>query len=158
MRRFAALAAATILAGAACASASNRPAYYSPIIGLRDVRVTGAGLRGGSIEIALAVYNPNQFTLHEPRFRYRILVGSDEVASGIYDAPITVPPNDSIQVPVPASISLLRLGSAGRAVLNTGSLNYRVVGDLIVQTQHGRYSSRYDRAGWFNAMEAVISR
>ena len=156
--RFAAAAATVILAAAACASSSNRPDYYSPIIGLRDVRVTGAGLRGGSIEIALAVYNPNQFALHEPRFRYRILVGSDEIASGIYDAPVAVPANDSVQVSVPAAISLMRLGTAGRAVLNTGSLNYRVTGDLIVQTQHGRYSSDYDRAGWFNAMEAVISR
>ena len=160
MRRFAAapLLVAIVLAGAACASAPQGPPpppYYTPSVGLRDVRFAGAGIRGGALEISLNVYNPNDYELRDPRFEYRILVGDDKVSDGIYDTEIVVPPYDSVQVKVPATFGITSLTTAGRSIVNTGTVNYRVMGRLYVTTPYGRYRSPYDRAGMFNAISAI---
>jgi hypothetical protein len=44
------------------------------------------------------------------------------------------------------------LGAAGRQIMNTGSVNYRVLGDLVVATVLGNFTVPYDRTGRFSTV------
>jgi LEA14-like dessication related protein len=145
-------------AGFACASGNRGPApppFYRPSVSLREVKLGGIGLTGGSVNVLINVYNPNDYGLATPRVAYRVYVDSVFLARGIYDADIMLESQDSVQLRIPASIAYTALGQAGRVLLNTGSVNYRVVGDITVGTPYGRYTFPYDRAGWFSSLDAV---
>jgi len=44
------------------------------------------------------------------------------------------------------------LGEAGRQLMSTGSVNYRVRGDFSVVTPLGNFTRPYDRSGRFNTV------
>ena len=137
------------------AAAESAPPFYNPRVALRDVRLSGVGLTGGAMEIALRVYNPNIYPLEDPRVTYRVIVGDNQLATGVYDAEVDVPAEDSVLVRVPASFTFGGAGGAGRALLNTGSVNYRVLGRIYADTPYGRLSAPYDRAGTYSTVSAV---
>jgi LEA14-like dessication related protein len=146
------------VAACACASGNRGPApppFYRPNVSLREVRLGGVGLTGGSLDVLINVYNPNDYGLATPRVAYRVYVDSVFIARGIFDSDVMLESQDSVKLRIPASIAYTALGQAGRVLLNTGSVNYRVVGDITVGTPYGRYTFPYDRAGWFSSLDAV---
>ena len=160
MRHLIAVAALLVATSLGCASGGGgapRPAFYRPNVSLRDVKVGGVGLTGGSLEVLINVYNPNGYELATPRVAYRVYVDSVPLARGIYDADVVLDSQDSVKLRIPATIPYTSIGQAGRALLNTGSVNYRVVGDITVGTPYGRYTFPYDRAGWFSSL-SVLNR
>ncbi len=159
MRTRIVIVAVVALIGAGCASrGASRPPFHRPSIQLQDVRMAGVGLTGGGMDVVLDVHNPNAYELHSPRVRYRLFVDDVQLATGNYVADIVVGPRDSARVRVPVSLSYAQLGQASRAVLNRGTLDYRVVGDITVRTPHGRRTSSYDRMGRFAPMAVMIPR
>ena len=156
------LVAAAALLGAACRSGSNVPAasvpFDPPAVELRNVRPSGVGLTGGSLNISVSLINPNAYQVSAPRFRYRVMVGSTRVGDGTHDAKVAVAPGDSAVVSLPMSFSYASLGRAGRALLDRGAVTYRVVGDVTVGTPHGRFSAPFDRSGQFSPVSAVSTR
>ena len=153
------LVAAAALRGAACRSAATPPSppvpFDPPSIELRSVRPSSVGATGGSLNISVNLYNPNGYAVSAPRFRYRVMVGSQRVGAGTHDADVTVAAGDSTMVRLPLSFSYKSLGRAGHSMLSRGALTYRVVGDVTVGTPHGRLSAAFDRAGQYSAMSAV---
>ena len=152
-----------LAAAAACGGRANRVEQPSfpferPAVALRDVRLRGAGLRGGAAEIELRVHNPNAYDLTSPRVNYRVLLEDVEVATGFTDLDVTVPAEDSVVVKLPATFSYLGMGRAGRVFVNNGAAPYRVLGRIAVSTPHGRVSFPYDRAGHFSPMNARLPR
>ena len=156
-------AIAATLAGTGCAGKARpagppRPAIVTPVVSLVDVRPAGVGLTGGALDVVLSVYNPNQFELHSPRVNYRLLVGDVRLADGDMSSDLVVPALDSVQVVLPAKFSYVAIGRAGREMLGTGTVDYRVLGDIDVGTQYGRYSVPYDRTGRFSSLTAMRIR
>lgn len=151
---FIAVALVAILAALACASSGGPPPppFYRPTVSLRDVKVGGVGITGGSVDVMLNVYNPNVYDLETPRVSYRVYVDSLPIARGIYDSDIVLASKDSAKLQMPASFSYVGLGLAGRALLNTGAVSYRVIGDITVRTPYGRYTFPYDRVGNFSSL------
>lgn len=143
----------------ACASGKGSgvvpPPFYRPNVSLRDVKVGGVGITGGSLNVLINVYNPNQYELATPRVAYRVYVDDEPIARGIFDADVVLQSLDSVKLRLPASFTYLALGQAGRALLNTGTVNYRIVGNITVGTPYGRYTFPYDRAGWFSSLSAA---
>ncbi len=159
MRTRIVIAALVLLIAAGCASrGAPRPHFYRPSIQLQDVRMAGVGLTGGGMDVVLDVYNPNAYELYSPRVRYRLFVDDVQLATGSYVTDIVVGPRDSARVRVPVTLSYTQLGHASRAVLNRGTLDYRVVGDITVGTPHGRRTASYDRMGRFAPMAVMIPR
>ena len=150
-----AAAAAVISCASGGSGGAPRPPFYRPNVSLRDVRLGSIGLMGGSLDVLINVYNPNEYELATPRVAYRVYVDSLPIARGIFDADIVLDSQDSVKLRIPASIAYTALGQAGRALLNTGSVNYRVVGDITVGTPYGRYTFPYDRAGWFSSLDPM---
>jgi hypothetical protein len=155
--------AVLLAAAAACGGRAHRAEepsfpFERPPVALRDVRLRGAGLRGGAAEIELRVHNPNAYDLTSPRVNYRVLLDDVEVATGLTDLGVTVPAEDSLVVKLPANFSYLAMGRAGRVFVNNGAAPYRVLGDIWVSTPHGRVSFPYDRAGQFSPLSARLPR
>lgn len=125
---------------------------------LTNVHLNGVGLMGGSLDLELNVFNSNAYELHQPRVTYRVLVDNSELGSGIHDADITVGAADSVTVRLPMSFTYAGMGQAGRALMNTGAVTFRVLGYITVTTPHGRYRFPYDRVGRFATLSAGLPR
>jgi len=150
MKRIAILATAVVVA--AC-SALGRQAFQNPVVNLRDVRVLSLGTSGGNLEVALGVYNPNQYRLDATRMTYRVFVGdSVGLASGALDTRTTVQAGDSTIVKIPVSFTYSGLGQAASQLLRTGAVNYRVLGDVTVGSVVGNFTVPYSATGTFNTM------
>jgi len=152
MRRlmFGVTAAIAFVAGC---STLGKQAFQQPIVHLQDVKLNGVGITGGSLDVKLSVYNPNGYRLDATRMTYNVLVGTDvQVATGTVDSRFTINDNDSTVVTVPVSFTYAGIGAAGRQLINTGGVDYRVNGDVTVGTMVGNFTVPYSATGRFNAM------
>ena len=152
MRKLVVLAAATALvAGTACATI-GRAAFEEPVVTLKNVNIQGLGLTGGSLDVLLNVYNPNGFRLDATQLTYRVFVDTVHVANGLMDSDFVVQAGDSSEVRIPVNFTYAGIGQAGRALLQTGTVNYRVAGDVRVGTPIGSFTVPYDRTGRFSTL------
>ena len=147
----AALAAAALASAAGCASL-GRQVFHQPLVNFRDVRVNGLGLQGGSLDVVLSVYNPNGYGLSAQRLDYQVLVDSTQLGTGAITQPFKVGGGDSTEVRLPVTFSYTGLGSAGRALLAKGVVNYRVLGNITVGTPIGSFTRPFDRTGQYNSL------
>ena len=149
-------ASAAVLAGAGC-SALGHAAFKDPVVHLRDVRVRGVGLTGGSLDVLLSVYNPNHYRLDATRLTYKVNLAGDSItlANGAIDSKFSVNENDSSVVTVPVSFTYAGIGAAGRSLLNTGSVDYHVLGDVTVGSPVGSFTVPYTATGRFTTTGAA---
>lgn len=147
------LVAAVVVAGAITACATlGRAALKEPVVTLKDVRVKGIGFNGGAVDILLNVYNPNHFNLDATRITYKLFVDTIPLGTGATDSEFTVSKGDTTQVPLPLSFTWAGAGQAARSLMNTGTVNYRVVGDITVGSAYGKLTLPYDRTGTFSSL------
>jgi LEA14-like dessication related protein len=152
MRRYVALSAvAVVVAAAGCASLA-RQAFQEPVVSVRDVRLTGIGLNGGSVDVSLNVYNPNNYRLDATRVTYQLLFDTVTFATGAITERQTVQGRDTLRVTIPVSFTYRGVGEAGRQILGTGSVNYRVLGDVTVGTPVGPFTVPYSTTGRFSTL------
>jgi hypothetical protein len=59
---------------------------------------------------------------------------------------------DSTLVRLPLAFTYAGIGNAGRQLLNTGTINYRVTGDVTVGTPLGNFTRPYDQSGRYTAL------
>ena len=87
---------------------------------------------------------------------YNVVLGdSVKFASGALDAPFRVGGHDSATVAIPVTFTFAGIGSAGRQLLNTGGVNYRVHGHVVVGTPIGEHTVPFNSARRFNAMSGT---
>ncbi len=142
--------AASALIGAGC-SVLGKAAFQNPVVNLRSVAVRGLGLTGGSLDVKLSVYNPNHYRLDATQLRYQVNLAGDsvKVASGTMSNQFTVNDNDSTIVTIPVDFTYSGIGAAGRSILNTGAINYHVLGDVTVGSPVGHFTVPYSSTGRF---------
>ena len=139
------------LVGAGCASL-GRGAFKEPIVELREFNVTGLGLTGGAVDVVLSVYNPNGYKLDALSMTYKVDVDSIALGSGALDGRFVVNSKDSSQVRLPVQFTYSGLGAAGRSLITSGRVNYRVRGDFTVSTPIGNFTRPYDQRGSYNSV------
>lgn len=153
--RKALLVAAVVVGGAVgtgCASLA-RHAFVEPVVTLQNVRLNGLGFDGGNLDVILNVYNPNGYGLDATRLNYRLLIGDNvDVAQGTITERLTVQRNDSTRVTIPVSFTFRGIGEAGRQLLSTGAVTYRVMGDVAVGTPVGSFTVPYSTTGRFSTL------
>jgi LEA14-like dessication related protein len=145
-----ALVVAVSAALAGCAML-GKAAFEQPVVKLKDVRVRGFGLTGGSLDVLLSVYNPNHYRLDATRLTYRVNLAGDSVtvANGEMNDHFTVNDNDSTVVTIPVSFTYAGIGAAGRSILNTGAVDYHVLGEVSVGSTVGTFKVPYSSTGRF---------
>ncbi len=138
-------------AGTACASL-GRAAFREPVVTLREFAVTGLGLSGGSVDVVLSVHNPNGYALSALSMTYQVDVDSVKLGEGALAGRFVVPEKDSSIVRLPVRFTYAGLGAAGRSLLMSGTVNYRVRGDFTVATPIGNFTRPYDQAGRYSSV------
>ena len=133
---------------AACSSAVRQPE-----VRIESVRVGGVGLRGGTLYANVYVGNPNGFGLETRSITYSMQVEHPDSAGrwvtfsqGTVDEPVRVGGNSSTVIEVPIQFRYDDLGGAVRSILDTGTFNYRVLGDVQLSEPIGR-TIPYSRTG-----------
>jgi len=154
MRKFVVTALAAAVVGAGCASLGRR-VFEEPVVTFKGVQINGLGMSGGALDVLLNVYNPNGFDLNATRFTYRLMVDSTELGTGAIDQRFTVQDNDSTTVRLPINFKYAGLGEAGRQLLGSGTVNYRVLGDVTVATPLGNFTRPYDQTGRFSTLSGT---
>lgn len=150
MRRKILVAAMAAVAIGGCATLGTG-GFKQPLVNFSDVKIRGLGLSGGSLDIVLSVYNPNGFNLNASRLTYKLMAEDKDLTSGVLDHAFRVKDRDSTFVTIPVDFTYAALGAAGRQLLERGSVNYRVIGDITVDTQLGNFTVPYDRTGRFSS-------
>ena len=145
------MAGVALAAGAACKSL-GKGSFAQPVVTVKNVAVTGVGLTGGSLDVNLNVYNPNGFALDAQRLTYQLFVDTVQFGTGATDARLHVGSKDSATIRVPVDFNWSGLGQVGRDLMNKGTVNYRVKGDLTVGSGLGNYTIPYDRTGRFSTI------
>jgi LEA14-like dessication related protein len=144
MRRFMPmLAVCSVLACATLGQATFR----EPVVTYRDAVVTGLGISGGSIDVVLSVYNPNSFRLDGTKLTYRLAVDSVPFGTGELNDRFSVQEGDSTTVRLPLSFTYAGVGQAGRQLIQTGSVQYTVTGEITVGTPLGSFTRPYSGRG-----------
>jgi LEA14-like dessication related protein len=142
-----------VLAAAATACASlARATFREPVVTYKDAVITGLGVSGGSLEVVLSVYNPNSYRLDGTGLTYRINVDSVPFGSGNLNERFTVQEGDSTMVRLPLSFTYAGVGQAGRQLIQTGSVQYTVSGEITVGTPIGTFTRPYSGKGTLTTM------
>ncbi|MFL5574956.1 MAG: LEA type 2 family protein [Gemmatimonadaceae bacterium] len=162
-RRAARLGAALVLALVAAAPAACKRAaeavFARPAVTFRGVSLGSVGIGGGSLDVALGVANPNPYTLTAKRMSYRLMVGdSTEVARGATTAALSVAGHDSAVVRLPLDVSWRGLSAVGKRVMNDGTVDYRLVGEIVADTPVGEHAFPVDQRGRFAALSVSRQR
>ena len=147
-----ALAAVAALGG--CASL-GLGGFKEPVVSFKDLRVAGLGLNGGSLDVFLNVYNPNGFRLDATRLTYKLMVGDQQLALGALDSRFTVQRGDSTVVRIPVDFTYSGIGGVARQMMDNGTAEYRVTGDVTVGTPVGNFTVPYDRTGRFSVFSGA---
>lgn len=148
--------AVAVLLGVAAAAASGcssllQKAFDEPVVSFRDLKINGLGMQGGNLDVVLAVYNPNGYRLDGLKLTYALMVDSAMVGTGAIDGGFAVPSKDTTLVRLPIDFTYRGLGAAGTQLLRTGSVLYRIRGDVTVGTPLGNFTKPYDRTGRFSS-------
>jgi len=143
------LAAAVAVVGC---TALGKQALKDPVVTLADVKVTGVGLNGGSLDVVLNVQNPNDFRLDATQLKYNVLVDTVPFANGVTDQRFTVEGKKTQQVHIPISFTYSGVGAAGRQLMNTGSVNYTVKGEVTVGSPVGNVTVPFSQTGRYSTL------
>ena len=139
-----------VLAGVRCSNLSG--VFEKPELQFRGLRVNSIGLGGASIDVVVDVYNPNSYRLGVDRFSYDLAIENVHFGGGETDAPVSVEGRNTATVRLPLDVDWSRLGDVGRGVLNRGSVNYGVSGEMTVSTGFGRFRVPYAKSGRFSVL------
>lgn len=133
-------------------SSLGRAVFKEPVVTFKDARVTGLGISGGAIEVALDIYNPNGYRLDGTKVTYEITVENVKFGAGEYNTGFQVDEGQTSTVRLPLSFTYLGVGAAGRQLMQTGSVEYRVAGALSVNTPIGTFTHPYDQKARFSTL------
>jgi LEA14-like dessication related protein len=150
------MAGAAVLMAVVGCSALGRQLFKRPTVILRDVRLTGLGISGGNLDVVLAVYNPNNYRLDATQMHYQLMVDTIPVASGEISDRNAFQGGDTTIVHLPVQFSYSGVGAASRQLSQTGAVNYKVVGDLTVDSPIGSRSFPFTSSGRFSTINAKI--
>ena len=147
-------AVALVIGSSACAS-MGRASFATPTVELSDVRMKGIGMKGGTLDVVLNVYNPNGYRLDTSGFTYTLWIDSSSVAKGAVTRLVTLESKKKTEVTLPITFTIKELQDAARAMTDMGSVNYRLAGDLTVSTPAGSFTRPYEGRGTFNSASLI---
>ena len=122
-----------------CASL-GRAAFAPPQVSLSEVQLLGIGLSGGTLNLVLAVHNPNAYQITGGRLEAEVAFEETQFGEIAIERVLTLPAHDTTRVEVPLRFSWQGVGAGARAFLQRGSVSYVLTGSLIAETPVGEHS------------------
>jgi LEA14-like dessication related protein len=146
----------TLVVGLAVSAASCagflRHEFGTPVVELKDVRVKGIGIEGGSLDLVLDVYNPNNYRLDASHLTYTLFVDTSAIATGEINKLVTLETKKKSEVILPVTFNTRELMGMAQALTRTGSLDYTVKGEMTVATPFGNFTRPYMGNGRFDSL------
>jgi LEA14-like dessication related protein len=111
----------------------------APEVELNAIRVAGIGLRGASLVAELDINNVNDFDIETDSIAYQLFgnTGSsgawEPVLQRTVSQRIVLPEDRMTRVEIPIEFDYSDLGGAARAILDRGTFNYRIQGQVFVR-------------------------
>lgn len=129
------MAGAIALSG--CASLRAALQFAEPQVALEEIRVTGLGLTGGTLDLAFDVYNPNTYRLRSTRLEIGLDLENRHFGDALIDKPLDLSPENHSRVIVPVRFEWAGVGGGARALLLGQSIHFGVTGAVLVDTPLG---------------------
>lgn len=137
--RQAGAARVAIVALVAAMASSCIPKVEQPEVSVAGARLASLGLTGGVVDIRLSVYNPNRFALRASGLTYDLDFQDPsqdswfDFTEGRLDEELEVAAGDTALVVVPVQFTYQGLGEVLRGLLDRGTFDYRVSGEVAVE-------------------------
>jgi len=147
-----ALLTAVLTLGTAGCARLARSAFQNPVVELKDVRVKGIGLQGGSLDVILDVYNPNDYRIDASHVTYTVFADSLKVATGEVTKLVTLENRKTSTIVLPVNFSMRELQQAAGILLQRGSVDYTVQGDFTLATPFGSITRPYKSKGRYDTL------
>ncbi len=141
-----AAAALCTLGAGACASLA-RQAFANPVVEVKNVVVKGIGTQGGSLDVVLDVYNPNEYRMDATKLSYTVWVDTNQVALGEIEKLVTLTNKGHSEVVVPVEFTFAAVRAAMLKMSQKGSVDYRVTGQFTYVTPFGNITRPYSGTG-----------
>jgi LEA14-like dessication related protein len=135
------------LAGLSGCKTMARQAFANPVVEVKDVQVRGVGAQGGSLDVILDVYNPNEYRLDATKITYIVWVDSSRIADGAIEKLVTLTQKGRSDITVPVNFTYESVRAALTQFMLRGSVDYRVTGNFTVVTPFGDITRPYSGAG-----------
>ena len=143
---------AVAVAGTGACSAVARNTFGTPVVQLKDVRVKGIGMNGGSLDLVLDVYNPNAYRLDATKLTYNLYVDTNKVAVGEVVQHVQLDDKKTTEVILPVTFTFREMLGAAKVIAGMGSVDYRVAGDVTVATPFGSFTRPYEGKGRYDTL------
>lgn len=133
-----------LLVGAASACFCR---VQQPEVRLAGVRIGGLGLRGGQVIAQIEITNPNSFALEADEITYDLKVSDPsaadanrwiDFAEGEFNENVRIGGGDTEVVEVPIEFTYTAVGGAIRSIMDRGTFDYRVQGEVKLREPIGR--------------------
>ncbi len=115
----------------------KRFSFEPPTVRLEAVEVTRLDLLGGSLQLQLALYNPNAYELRGSQLNATLELEDTHFGEAVSSGVARLAPEAHTWVMVPLGFTWEGVGAAARALLHRGAVAYRLTGRLLVQTPAG---------------------
>lgn len=137
------LATLALLGTVGCAL-MGRQAFRTPTVELRDIRVRGIGLEGGSLDLVIDVFNPNDYRMDATRLTYTLSADTSILATGAVTKRVTLYSKSRNEITLPVNFSMKELMGAAAVLLRKGSVDYMVKGEVTMDTPFGSMTRPYE--------------
>lgn len=152
LSRASAAVAASLLIGLGACATMSRQSFQNPTVELKDVVVRGVGLNGGSLDVILDVYNPNDYRIDASRVTYTVFAESLQVATGEVTKLTTLENRKMSTITLPVTFTMRELTQAANVLLQKGSIEYTVQGDFTLATPFGSVTRPYKGKGRYDSL------
>lgn len=120
-----------------CATLKNALHLQEPALQLQEVRITGLGLTGGSLDLALDVFNPNEFRLRTIRMELGIDLEQVHFGDALLENAVELPAQQHSLVIVPVRFEWAGLGAGAHGLLTRQAIRYGLTGVATLDTPIG---------------------
>ncbi|MBI4499995.1 MAG: LEA type 2 family protein [Gemmatimonadetes bacterium] len=134
--RSALLLAASILT--ACGGSTISPENLAPpTVRVDRLGVKNAGIAGGTMDVVMAIYNPNRSTIKGTAIRGALDIENSHIGDVTSDQEFKLKGRDTTLVTVPMQFKWSGAGAAAKSILGYGTVNYKMNGIVMVATSDG---------------------
>lgn len=147
MRGVRAARVGVVLLLAGCATLGRALRFEQPQVELQEIRVTGLGLSGGTLDLALDVFNPNDYRLRSTRLAVGIDLEDVHFGDALLERPVELPGGQHTLVTLPVTFEWAGVGAGARALLTRQGIRYGLTGTVGLDTPLGARDVKLHGAG-----------
>jgi len=122
---------------AGCATLGRALRFEEPHIRLQEVHVTGLSFTGGTLDLKLDVFNPNDYRLRSTRLEVGIDLEDTHFGDALLEVPLELPSQQHSLITVPVRFEWAGLGAGARALLTRQTIRYGLTGVATLGTPLG---------------------